>query len=98
MTREEFERKYKANHLITGYESDVKVHAPCPFCAAPEFLVWRVLECREVLAAGGVCPECGRGCKAIFRDTFGGGVEMEFVQTSGEPSPDYLPPIRRVDG
>ena len=96
MNKQEYEAKFHANEKITGYGSEVTMHMPCPFCAEPDFITHRVIDSEEAYEKGAVCKYCKRGAKAIFKHT-AGGVEFEFVQTVGDPIPDYLPPMRRVE-
>jgi hypothetical protein len=98
-TREEFEARFAANHRVSGYGMDVTVHQPCPFCGAPDFLTYRILETHKALAAFTVCGECGRGMRAIV-DAGPYGTSFEFVQTAGDDPPPWAPMRRdpmRVD-
>jgi hypothetical protein len=86
-TKAEYEAKYAANTAITGYGLEVLVHAPCPFCAEPEFLVHKVLEVSEALGNGAVCKHCHRGMRGIVTVSASGTV-IGFVQTAGpDPAP-----------
>lgn len=94
-TREAYDAKAKANTKMSGFGLDTAMHMPCPFCAAPDFLVYRIVDVETALSAPRVCATCKRGSKAVF--TRGaGGVSFEFVQTEGPDGPAYLPPMRRV--
>ena len=96
---DEYNKRYFENQKIEGYGIyGVGMRVPCPFCAAPDFIVHKVIETEEAFAKGAVCKECGRGAKAIFaRDP--SGVSFEIVQTSGPDQPEWLTPkMRRVDG
>jgi len=95
-TREDYDRLAKANQRIEGFGLDTTMHLPCPFCAAPDFMVYKVLEVQQRLEAGAGCRSCGRSLRAQFKPDQPGTV-FEFVQTGGPDAPDYLPPIRRVD-
>jgi hypothetical protein len=74
------------------------MHVPCPFCAAPEFVVCAIVGGAErAFEKGATCRECGRGCRAIFQRS-PGSLGFEFVQTGGDEPPDWLTPqMRRVD-
>lgn len=94
MTRTEYEEKFHKNQKITGRFLETTMHMPCPFCAEPEFMVYKILDTEKVIANGAVCKFCNRGCKAIVtRDA--GGVGFRFVQTCGDDPPDYLPKMER---
>lgn len=96
MTKEEYEAKYKANTELEGFGLDTTVHMPCPACAEPDFLVYRVLETETALSRGAVCVHCGVGVRAVFTHALNG-TSFEFVQTAGPELPEYLLPMKRVD-
>lgn len=94
-TREEYDRRFAENSRLEGFGiGNVTQHMPCPFCAAPDFMVHKILDVEAVMSKGAVCTECGRGLRAIFHRT-PESVSFELVQTVGEDAPSYLPPIRR---
>lgn len=95
---EEYRRRFYKNYKIEGYGiGSVHCHYPCPFCAAPEFMVAEILETDKALERGGTCSECGRSARAIMSRTQGS-VSFEMVQTGGDDPPDWLTPkMRRVD-
>lgn len=85
------------NMHIEGYGLSVVTHAPCPFCAEPDWMEWPILDPRTPMEIGAVCSGCGRGAKAVFTDFPAGGYQFEFVQTSGPDQPDWMQPkMRRV--
>lgn len=95
-TRQEYEQKYFHNQRITGFGLGVTLHVPCPFCAEPDFLIYKIIEMESALTSDHVCKHCGRGMKTfIERDKYGG-TKMEFVQTCGDDPPDFLPKMRRI--
>jgi hypothetical protein len=95
-TRAEYDRRFAANQRLEGYGiGNVTQHMPCPFCAAPDFMVHHILDVEEVMSLGATCQECGRSLKAIFTRSEGT-VHFELVQTGGDDAPDYLPVIRRL--
>jgi hypothetical protein len=96
MTEDEYIRLYTANQHMSGRGLETRLHIPCPWCASGEFMVYRVVDVYLALEAGAVCGECGRGMRAIVTRS-GGGVQCEFVQTCGDPGPDYVPAMRRVE-
>ena len=103
----EYMQRLAENSQISGRYLDTAMHMPCPFCAAPDFLVYKIIETQQLLAKGAVCKECGRGAKVIFSQhvTPGPGLyenpgcSFEFVQTCGPDQPEWLEAkMRRVDG
>lgn len=90
-----YQKRFAENHRIEGFGFDVTMAMPCPFCAAADWMIFKILDSEKEMAKGAVCIECGRGAKAIFKHDQGG-VHFEFVQTCGEDGPDWLPAMRRV--
>lgn len=89
-TPAEFEAKAKANAKITTHAfGSVVMELPCPFCAAPGFLVVNVMTIRHALAVPVTCAECGRSIKST---AYGHGehARFEMVQTGGDDPPPYL--------
>jgi hypothetical protein len=92
---DEYIERFHSNQRITGYGLATKTHYPCPFCAAPDWMVAWILETDTAIEKGATCNECGRSAKAIVKQTKGG-VTFEFVQTGGDDRPEWLPgEIRR---
>ena len=90
LTKDEFERRFQANYLIDGFGFDrMTIHSPCPFCAAPDFHVYKLDTMMAVMGKETVCKECGRGFRVDWQDepsvTTG-----HFGQTSGDDPPDYI--------
>lgn len=96
MTKDEYERLVTANTKIEGYGLDVTMHLPCPFCAAPDFMLYKVIDANDALRAGAVCKSCGRGMKGIVQES-SAETTIEMVQTCGNDPPEFLPPMRRVN-
>lgn len=105
---EEYARLSMERTVIDGFGLDVATHAPCPFCAAAEFMVLMPAAgivpgddrptLHETLATEHTCSECGRSCRAIVEATTGQ-TTFEFVQTGGPDPPEWLSPKpRRVEG
>ena len=86
LTKEEYLERVNKNQKITGYGIDTTMHLPCPFCGAPDFTVYKVLEAQDAMKKESICSECKRGARAIFHNSHGG-IEFEVVQTVG-PDPD----------
>jgi rRNA maturation protein Nop10 len=95
MRKSEYESKFALNQRISGFGMDTTMHMPCPFCAEPEWMVFKILEQEEISSKEHVCAECGRGAKMIYRHE-GSSISFEVVQTCGDDAPGYLPPMRRV--
>jgi hypothetical protein len=93
----EYAIRFGENQKLSGYGiGNVYQHMPCPFCAAPGFLTFEILEVEKQMAAGATCKECKRGAKALFTRE-NGGVSFEIVQTDGPDQPGWLvPKMRRV--
>jgi hypothetical protein len=91
----EHSAKTIANSVVTGWGIDgVTNHTPCPFCAEPEWLVFRVIDTEEAIKRDTICQHCGRSAKALVRrDT--SGVSFEIVQTGGADPPSWLTPAPR---
>ena len=91
---DEYAARFHANQRVEGFGIDVCMHVPCPFCAAPDWLVHPILLTQEAMGDGAVCRECGRGAKAVFSEhhdcTF-----IELVQTVGTAQPVWLRPQLR---
>lgn len=103
MDRAEYLKRFHENQRITGFGLQTTMHAPCPFCAAADFMVFKIQQTEKAMVDGAVCKECKRGLRAIMHRGAGGAVvSFEFVQTEG-PAPDPgigVPAIRvlvRVD-
>jgi hypothetical protein len=57
----------------------------------------RVIEVEERLSRPHHCGGCGRSAKMVVERS-GSALMFEFVQTGGDPQPDWLvPKMRRVD-
>lgn len=100
-TREEYEIRFNANTYADGEGMELSLHVPCPFCAAPDFVVGKLLELEMLVKLEQVCQECGRGVRLQLKDIVlrGGqrGVSYEFLQTQGDDPPPWVPPMRRLE-
>ncbi len=67
-----------------------KSHVPCPFCAAPDWLVFRIIDTEKAMERGAVCGECKRGARAVTTRT-AHGLSFHLVQTEGPDAPSYSP-------
>jgi hypothetical protein len=94
---DEFHLRSESNNALTGRGYETTRHVPCPFCAAPDWMVFKVLETQESIVKGATCLECGRTARASLR-RYEGGFELELVQTGGDDQPEWLEPkMRRVE-
>jgi hypothetical protein len=93
----EYLERFRANERLFGHGVETGVAIPCPFCAAPDFLRYKVLEVREALEIGATCQACGRSARAQFVDSLAPSISFEIVQTGGPDQPAWLrPQMRRV--
>lgn len=95
----EYLDRFAQNQKIEGFGiGNIHIHMPCPFCAAPDFLVYELLDTETAMEKGGTCKECKRGAHAIVTSQKGG-VQFEMVQTAGPDQPEWLvPKMRREVG
>jgi hypothetical protein len=97
---DEWEERFYRHVLMSGggYGQPCTLHLPCPFCAAPEFLVYRLSEAEQAIRNGGVCRHCARGTKAVAVSHPKMGQVYEMVQTCGPDTPEWMEPrMRRVE-
>jgi len=87
----EYLRRFKANEQISGRGLETTVHQPCPFCASPNFWVYRLIDVRTVLGNEFVCVNCQRGARVLFVNTEGFS-KFEIIQTTGPDQPAWLMP------
>jgi hypothetical protein len=97
-TKEEYLERFHANERVSGHGiAEVRIHAPCPFCAAPDWSEWLIIECEQAMQKVTTCKECGRSGKFVFSVNTPGNKQFEFVQTGGDDPPEWLqPPPRRI--
>ncbi len=91
----EYAERFHANQTITGFGLETTMHLPCPFCAAPDFMVYRVIDAESAMVEGATCSECKRGAAIEFSVNTPSNKQFELVQTSGDPQPDWLEPKMR---
>jgi bacterioferritin-associated ferredoxin len=93
----EYLERFERNQVIDGWGLAVRVHLPCPFCAAPDFLVYRMTEVEAAMTHGAMCAACGRSAKALIIRAEGE-LSLEVVQTSGPDQPVWMvPKMRRLE-
>lgn len=89
---EELNRRIQQNQYVTGFGvGNVHQHMSCPFCGAPEFCTFEILEMKTVLGRDNVCAECERGVIAKFSEEENS-IEMRLFQTRGPDLPDWYEP------
>jgi hypothetical protein len=93
----EYLKRFDDAQKVSGWGAEVKTHFPCPFCAAPDWLMHRVTDFEyATMKAGAECKECGRTAKFLIARA-GGSLQAECVQTGGPDQPEWLTPkIRRI--
>lgn len=79
-------------HGITG----VAQKFPCPFCAQPGWAEIKILDFKTAITEVRVCTNCLRSACGRITPT-AGGATIEMLQAGGDPPPDYLPPMNRID-
>lgn len=92
---DEYKKKFELNTTYSGQGLDTTIHVPCPYCAEPEFMVYKIVESETALKKGGFCKHCQRGMVTVFHVDTPNNKQFEMVQTVGPDAPDYLPKIRR---
>ncbi len=89
---DELNARQKANMRIEGRFADTQTVMPCPFCGAPDFMVYAVtagLNEYADLAKPHECKECGRSARLLTtRDAHG--VMQEIVQCGGPDQPEWM--------
>jgi hypothetical protein len=93
--KDEYLHRFTLNQKMSGFGiKEAAAHAPCPFCAAPDFMVFKIINTENSMEKGGTCSECGRSAKAILQRT-PAGIAFEIVQTGGDDPPEWLTPKMR---
>src|SRR5215211_8739361 len=93
---DQYNQRFKESHRLSGEGLGTVQHMPCPFCAAPDFVAFKILEMEPVMSKGATCGECGRSVKAIYTRT-PETTTFELVQTGGDDPPNWVPRLRRID-
>jgi hypothetical protein len=92
----EYKERYKQNARMSGQGLNVMMFDPCPFCAAPDFWVYRIMDVVQVVSQEHVCEHCARGARVIVTRT-PSSVHFVVEQTQGPDQPDWLiPKVRRA--
>ncbi len=96
--REEWEHLFHENQRISGTGLNTTMHMPCPFCAAKDFAVYKIIDTEDALIEGAVCNACNRGAAIEFSVNMPSNKQFEMVQISGPDQPSWLVPKMRRRG
>lgn len=91
---DEYVRLSHLNAKMGGTGLDTFMEPACPFCAAPGFARWSLIDMEGTASEDTTCKSCGRSAKLVFtrdRDS----VSFEVVQTGGPAQPEWLQPKMR---
>lgn len=96
-SEEEYTRLTHQRVRTTGYGIEgVTQHLPCPFCAAGEWMVFRLID--GLPRTPHPCAVCGRTAQIIYHVDNETETRIELVQTAGPDQPEWLrPQMRRVE-
>ena len=95
---DDFNTRFAAAQHIEGFGMDTTMHVPCAFCAAPDFMIYPLLELQTITSRIHICKACGRAGKFLYQPLPQGGTQMELVQTGGPNPPAWMTPApRRVE-
>lgn len=89
----EFLLRYADNHSTEGELTAAGVRVvsriPCPFCAAPNFLVYTLADVLLRTLEECICSECGRGAK-FYADDEVNGLYFRPIQSRGPNPPEWM--------
>jgi hypothetical protein len=91
----EFNARFHQSEVVSGYGMNTTISSPCPFCAHPGWLSFKITGVRPAIERGATCEHCGRSARAIFVEK-AGSVAFSIVQTGGDDPPAWFPTMRRV--
>jgi hypothetical protein len=91
----EYEERLTHNTDLSGFGFDTSVHMPCPFCAAPDFLIYKVLEVASAFQQDTTCAHCKRTVRGALHTT-PNTATMRLFQVAGDDPPPWAPPIPRL--
>jgi hypothetical protein len=100
-TREEYDTAYRANTKVSGFGLGTSVHYPCPFCAAPDWVVTRILDMEQTFQRPHACSTCSRAARLVIkRPAPADAITFHLVQTAGPDPAPYLAGlcVREGDG
>jgi hypothetical protein len=90
---DEYLERFARNNKISGYGMETTMHMPCPFCAAPDFLVYAITDTFKALDEGATCKHCDRSQATVeTRSEDGLQVRLAMFQTGGPDQPEWLTP------
>ncbi len=87
----EYLTRFQQAERVSGYGLDTTIHVPCPFCAAPDWMVYKIMEVEIAGETGATCKECKRSARMPVRTERGAKI-IQLVQTGGPKQPDWLEP------
>lgn len=96
-TLDELNARIQANMRIEGYGLETRTVLTCPFCGAPDWMVYPItagLNDYADLAVPHTCKACQRSAKLVTK-RLDGGVSQELVQTGGPEPPAFFKPKPR---
>jgi hypothetical protein len=96
-TREEYEARFHAAQKVSGRGINTTQHFPCPFCAAPDWLVTQILLLGTSGTKSRPCASCGRSARFEFTRT-PSSITFRLVQTAGDDPAPYLAGMSRREG
>lgn len=95
-TLEAFNQLWKTGYQVTGEGIETTASMPCPFCAWPGFMTYKILEVRQVMSETHKCAHCGRSSRCEVSGSLAeGGISFVMLLVAGPDVADYLPPARR---
>jgi len=94
-SQQEYEQTFNANQRLSGSGLDTTVHLPCPFCAAPDFMIYKIIEADTAMADGATCVQCSRSAALELSVNTPSNKQFEIVQTGGPDQPSWLQPQMR---
>jgi hypothetical protein len=90
---QEYLWRFHQNQRVSGYGLDTTTHIPCPFCAAPDFKVFKVLAAEQAMDQSSTCDECERTLSTVVvKSEDGHSTSISLYQTGGPEQPDWLSP------
>lgn len=91
LTPREYEERTRQNIEYFGHGVNAGAHIPCPFCGAPRFMSYRIIECMAEMQKEHICTECSRGARTIITTSPDGlTTGLEIVQTCGDDPPEWI--------
>lgn len=98
-TKEEYEAAYLENTKVLGRYDTTRTVMPCPFCAAPDWLIFPVtagLSNYRDIQQPATCGVCKRTARMVVDRDAHGNLGCTVVQLGGDDPPAWVP-IRRAN-